>query len=957
MRKNLFQTIARSSCLLGVAGLLAAQALAQEPAAPETMKPVIVTGTYLSSEDAAGSLTVVPIELTEPQNMGYPTISDVLRVKAVQYAGGTGAINPGFGNGGDGSSQASLRGLPANATLLLVNGRRTSTSDLNLIPEAAIERIEVLLDGASAIYGTDAVAGVVNVILKEDYSGMRLGGYYQNTTENDISDWKVNALVGTTTEKSKFVVSVEYAKANEQMGKDRTRSAPQPWQTSQTSNPGRFLNAGAIPANEIALRWSLVPGNTSGLTDPNQIPVGFNPLATVVVPPGASRTTTRNDEEARLNALLPPGSPVRYGNTPALVPGFNEGFPYPFYTTAYRPHEKYAAYFSGQHKIFDENLEFFAQGYYAANSSELQLAPSPLSGDRVPASNYWYNRLFPAAAASGTPMTVAYRPVEAGPRITYYDFENIHLVTGLKGRIGQSTWNWETAFLYDRTEIDQVQTGGILRSVYTAMLADPTADAWNPFGVTPYGGGMSPVNPAASVQSMLGSATIKDVIETAGFDVRVGGEIWNLPGGAIAATVGLQLQRDEEDFEPDYAIQNQSVFPFNQQLPLYATRESQGYFGELLIPVFGQDFTAPAFKELSFSAAIRYEDFSDVGDTGIKPRFSMRWQPFETKFAIRGSYSEGFIAPSFGALYARPGQDFIEVYNPYTQLREQPEDAVLTIGNPNLQPTEARTWTIGGTYEPDFLKGFAIGVSYYNIEQQGVPFESAQYIVNQWYAWNPGNPRDPTNPFGPNAGPSAVNPLGAQVELNSADEISQIRNVGAINTGTRSTDGLDFTASQRIETDIGTFTLAGQATWIMNFEQENFPGSGPTDYLGRYWGPGAVFDDTSFPEWRANVTLTYEYKRWTAALAWNYVCAYEEDPTQQDFVGVDSYTRNVGDFNSFDARIGYKIPKVEADLMVGINNMFDEEPNMVESSFENAYDRRVGDIRGRMVFVSLSKEF
>jgi iron complex outermembrane receptor protein len=362
-------------------------------------------------------------------------------------------------------------------------------------------------------------------------------------------------------------------------------------------------------------------------------------------------------------------------------------------------------------------------------------------------------------------------------------------------------------------------------------------------------------------------------------------------------------------------------------------------------------------KELSFSAAIRYEDFSDVGDTGIKPRFSMRWQPFETKFVIKGSYAEGFIAPGFTDLYQLPGQDFIEVYNPYTSLREQPEDAVLTIGNPNLQPTEAKTWTLGGTYEPDFLKGFSIGVSYYNIEQEGVPFQSAQYIVNQWYAWNPLNPRDPTNPFGPTAGRSPANPLGAQVELNSADEISQIRNIGSINTGTRFTDGLDFTAAQRFETDFGTFTLAGQATWIMNYEQEDFPGSGPTDYLGRYWGPGSQFQDTSFPEWRANIALTYEYKRWTAAVAWNYVCTYEEDITQQNFAAADSVAREVSDFSSFDIRVGFKIPKVEADLMVGINNIFDEQPPEVQSSFENAYDRAVGDIRGRMLFVSLNKEF
>ena len=530
--------------IAGMVVSLAAAAWSQEPAAPETMKPMIVTGTYLASEDAAGSLNVTPIEVTAPVNVGIPTVADVIRTKATQYAGGTGVVNPGFGNGGDGSAQVSLRGLPADATLLLVNGRRTSSGDLNLIPEAAIERIEILNDGASAVYGSDAVAGVVNIILKKEYSGLKVGSYYLNTFENDVSDWKANVLLGQTTEKSKFVMSVEYAKANAQFSVDRERSKPLPFQTSQTSNPGRFVNASSIPANEIALRWSLVPQYTRGLTNASQIPAGFNPVATVVVPPGASRTATRNAEEARLNALLPADSPVRYGNTPALLPGFNEGFPYGVYTIGYRPHEKYAGYFSGEHKLFEDNLVAFVEGYYAANSSMNQLAPSPLSGSifRVEPSNYWYQQVFPAAASAGIPMTVAYRPVEAGPRITYTDFEEIHLVSGLKGQIGKSTWNWETAFTWDRTEVDELQTGGILTDSYISLLADPTPNAWNPFGYTPIGG-TSVVNAPSTVQSIVASATIKSVATLLTWDARVRGDIFKLPGGPDSFHGNFSLRR------------------------------------------------------------------------------------------------------------------------------------------------------------------------------------------------------------------------------------------------------------------------------------------------------------------------------------------------------------------------------------------------------------------------------
>ena len=252
---------------------------------------------------------------------------------------------------------------------------------------------------------------------------------------------------------------------------------------------------------------------------------------------------------------------------------------------------------------------------------------------------------------------------------------------------------------------------------------------------------------------------------------------------------------------------------------------------------------------------------------------------------------------------------------------------------------------------------FSVNVNYYRIEQEGIPFSSAQYVVNEWYNYNPADPRDPTNPYGPNALPSAANPLAAQVELNPSDEIQQVRNIGPINSGTRLTDGIDFGLSKGFMTDVGKFTFSGQATRILTFEQENFPGAGSINYLGRYWGPGAVLDDTSFPEWRANVVLSYDYKRFNAAFGWNYVSSYIEDPTQQDWAGEDSYSREVGDYYTFDIRFGYRIPWAEVDFLFGVNNLLDQEPNLVESSFENAYDRRLADIRGRMWFVSVSKEF
>jgi iron complex outermembrane receptor protein len=299
--------------------------------------------------------------------------------------------------------------------------------------------------------------------------------------------------------------------------------------------------------------------------------------------------------------------------------------------------------------------------------------------------------------------------------------------------------------------------------------------------------------------------------------------------------------------------------------------------------------------------------------------------------------------------------------NPLTGTRMQPEEAVLTIGNENLKPSTADTWLAGFLYSPKFVKGLSVGANYYNIQQENIPFESAQYVVNQW--WAAGGPNNANNPFGPNAGRSPQNPLGSQVELRSDGEFYQIRNVGPINSGERKTDGIDLLASYSLETDFGTFTLSGQATRVLTFEQENFPGAGTVDYLGKFWGTGAALEEVGFPEWRAVLTLSYEYKRWNGAIAWNFVNGYTEDASLNNFSYPGSADpseydpREVRDYNTFDVRLGYKIPWLELDFLAGINNVFDEQPPLVTSTFGDGYDRSVADIRGRMWFINFSKTF
>jgi iron complex outermembrane receptor protein len=956
----------RRALLVGLgAQLLVPAVLAQDSTAPVELEKQTVTGTRLTGAEVEGALSVSTYSLDKPVFQGYSSPAEMLRTKLPQFGGGTGTANDAFANGGDGSASISLRGLPLSRTLLLLNGRRITSGDLNLIPQGAIAKIDVLNDGASAIYGSDAVAGVINIITKKGFDGFEVGIRYGDTTDKNIGERRFWSTWGETTEKGSVSITAEYSRGNGQFSPDRQVSTPSGASVSGTSNPGTF-SARALPSYLQPLQWSLVPSLTRGLTNAIQIPAGFNPVAYVDarIPDGVGgfltdtngafltisardRLAAQRAEQNRLNDALPANSPVRYGSSPSLLPGVNPGFPFDYYTIAVRPFERYGAMGSADRKLFGENLEVYSDFSYAQNNSVNQLAPSPLSNRNVTQGNYWYNTVFPGANTNNLNFT--YRPVELGPRITYQDWQEVRLVGGLRGQIGESSWKWDASYMYDRARLDETQTGGVLASSYDAALAATTAaGAFNPFGYTPLFG-TSVVNSQAMINSFSGSATEQDTYTTQQFLANLSGDVYDLPGGTLQASAGYELRRETVDQVPDFALLNGSVFPFNADSAFAGSRDINSFYGELNVPILGEDVKLPGVNSLSAQIAGRYEDFSDVGDTGLKPRVSFRWEILEKQLTLRGSWAQGFVAPGLRALDAgSPQQSFDELENPLTGVRKQPTDGVIYVGNPGLKPSESDSYLVGAVYSPDFIKGLTLGMNYYRIEESGIPFASSQYAVNQWWA----NEQTPAtaganNPFGANAVPSAQNPLGAQVTLEPNGDLKEVTNIGSINTGQRTTDGVDLFATYDFDTDIGKFSVSGSATRMLSFQQEDFPGSGAVDYLGYYWGDGNVLGNYGFPLWKSTTSVAWSHDRYSASFAWNFTDGYEE---------IDDNNREVSSYNTFDLRLGYKIHWAEADLSLGVNNLFDEQPELVTTGFVQ-WDRAVTDIRGRQYYVQLTKKF
>ncbi len=953
----------RTAFALFISAAMVPVAMAQAAAeGQETLKleKFEVTGSRLTGAAVEGSLSISLYKLDDLQNTGYSNFGEMMRRKLPQFGGGTGTINEGFGNGGSGQASISLRGLPGSATLFLINGRRTNM-DMNLVPSAGVEKIEILNDGASAVYGSDAVAGVVNVIMKRGYEGARLSTRYANTTDTDVGEFKASLVAGGQMGKTSLTLSVEHYTRNTLFHKDRAVSLPAGDSVSGTSNPGLFTPtlttaqrlannatvstdvghvAGVTNVNVLVpLRWYV---NTEGANIVNAAGLGqagFNPVAFLVRPATESvtaRNAARDAEEIRLNGLMAATSNVRYGPNKVLLPGINPGMPFGYFTYGFRPAETTSISLMTDTQI-NENLKFYFDLMLSRNESANALAASPLSGRTVAANNYWVQQVFPGNTNA---FGFGYRPLELGPRITFNRFEDITISAGFEGKIDR--WKWSIGYLRDEYKSYSLQTGGVLSTLWNNALAGTTAaTAWNPFTFTPL---FATINPSASNQALVKTFSASAFsTNRASFDLidaTLSGELMEISGGQVEASVGFEYRREKENFLPNSDLQNGTIFPFNISSPFKGDREIKSVYAEVGIPIV---------KDFSMTVAGRIEEFNDVGRTALKPRVSFRWTPMGDELTIRGSWAQGFIAPSISALsVTSPFQTFTELLNPVTSVRTQPTRGVIQVGNAGLQPSESDSFLFGVVYSPKAIKGLSVGLNYYRIEQTNIPFTSAQYIVDQWFLAGPTNVN---NPFGIAAVKSAANPLGAQVELNVDGSLNQIRNVGPINTGARNTDGVDIFINYVVTNQLGQWTWDANFTKVLTFEMENFPGAGMIDYLGGYWGSGSALGNYGFPVWKGSTSLGWKKDRYHATLNYNYVDGYNE------VVGTLKTGRKVSAYTTFDVRLSYTVPGVDVQLTGGVNNLFDEQPPFVASSFESQSDRSITDLRGRMFFIEASKKF
>jgi iron complex outermembrane recepter protein len=950
---------------------------------------VIVTGSNIPTAEEVGPTPVDTYRAEDIQKLGARTATELTeKLPAITGFGN----NENISNGaiGDGRTEVNLRGLFPKETLVLVDGKRVApvgfamnaSVDLNLIPFALVDHIDILKDGASAIYGSDAIGGVFNIFLKHKFRGLELEASYGNTNlgaSNDAAEREGHLLAGVGDDKTDIVVFAEFYDRAAIFSRDRD--------ISSNANLDRFGGADTRSGNFAGRvgRFVLRPG----LTTPT---------------PHSAPNAATSPEYVRLSSI-----PIedRFFNFAAL-------------TSAISPADRQYFYGSFNRELCDKYLEVFGDFKFVRTFFDPVLAPVPFAPDpfkqadgvtavspggiSVPLSNPFNPFTVPDAfLPDGTPVTtgVRYRELAAGPRTFKTTTDDYLFDAGLRGTLGEfgdyfKTWNYEVGFRYNSNDHRSLGSGIVSKpGLREALLDTNPATAFNPFGRN--------VNTTAALNRVLitlhdgGVATLTD--ESAALN----GDLFKLPAGPLSFALGSEHRKETVNEHPDSL---NTTFNTIGAVDLEATRASRdvwSYYGELRIPITSPTWNFPGAYSLEFQVAERFEFYSDT-DTAERPKFSVRYQPLDSSLTLRASYTEAFHAPNLSDLAPSAAEGFSDIFDPAHMVvdpdtgKSGPEEVLprtLLGGQPNLRPEVAYGWNYGLVWTPKFLHGLTLSVDYYHIDlRDRTNFIEPQFIVSQNYATRTG--------LLPNGSPIGGRFADLIVRDPITGEILLIRDL-IQNISRTITEGIDYEAVYAFDTSIlgrgnlGIFTFTLNGNYLSRYVAAINIGDHEREYAGQdtffggyllhnrlyvsafydlggldtgvtvhYFGQGreaAAFPATfglpprKIREWTTvDTIISYTFNLATPARE-KQVAGYAKDGGK-NVTTKEGKDKNVTPISTAQySACGWRTWLNGTTITAGMNNIFDLDPPFGAGTFENGYDESTFDIKGRFWYVSLKKRF
>ena len=900
------------------AGGCAVTAVAQQQQ-PQQLQRVEVTGSNIKRIDAEA---VAPVEIITREQIarsGQPTIADVLRNLPSNTGGSYGES---FSNSfAPGAAGISLRGLGQKTTLVLINGRRVTGYgfaqnlqdtfvDLNSIPTSAVERVEILKDGASAIYGSDAIAGVVNVILRKDFRGLEAnvaGGYAAKNGEynatltggyGDLGSNKFNVFgVLDFYHREEILMSdTSFGKTRDYRGQPGGRNfnsltAGGTWRQRNATNTANTNNFRAITSCEDTV-----------VTGPEALAQGLTSNAAF----GAAGNTFCSQKTNDLLSALP--------KTDRL--GFLGRGTYEFSPTV----SAFAEVGLSRNKTSQTFTNPFFAGTTGLTQTAAGLAP------------FTYNINFaPGSAGNPFPTVARYTGSlnDLGSRNAEITSDTARLLAGLTYTF--ASWDFDSAVGYSRNKVDQDNLNRISLAGTSAAFGVPstrqppvptsTASSYNLDDFR--------LNSQALRDSIRADFTRSSTSTLKFIDTKASTELQSvkLPGGPLGIAVGAEYRRESINDSPA-AIASSGGILGQGVTATDGSRNSYAVYSELRLPIL---------KNLEAQIAGRYDHYSDYGSSAV-PKFGVKYSPTDT-VALRANYGRGFRAPTLPEISPSVASFFVQVVDPQDGVTKQISGVFA--GNPNLKAEKSTSLNLGIVFEPS--KDFSTSVDFYRIRWNNVvASRDFQDIID---AACPNPPQAAGDPPCPTTASVIRDPA------NNNDVVTVLSNYENLNS--RVTTGLDFDVRYGIPTvGWGKFTTRLNANYILKFQEDGINVNDSNE------------GDNTIPRLKASAAIDWDYGPWKATTRWNYTKGWRQagldgaNPSyfapQNPNFQTGTYRLKTPDYYTFDVYGSYQVTK-NLSVAASVVNIFDRRPPYDPgASATFLYDFSQFDVRGRLYRLNLN---
>ena len=923
--------------------------------ATTTLDRIEVTGSRIPRAEIENQQPIITISRAQIEQQGFSSVADILQnltsagSPAISRAD---ALASGESVGG---YYIDLRSLGANRTLILLNGKRLGTDnnglqDLSQVPMSAIERIEVLKDGASSIYGSDAIAGVVNVITRRNFEGAEFNGYIGAYDEGEAKQ-NYSVTMGASNDRGGVTISAEYAKEDPVFGKDREFS--------------RYGNSPNIPFDG----WSAVSQNGVWLG-----PVGPDGWEGGNCPSGL----------CTLNKGSDPRNPNNYHDL-ARSERANANEQMMVQTGT----ERKSLFVSGFYDISD-SIRFTSDIGYNRRTTDQQIAGYP--------GQYYYGLISADSYFNPAPGAdqAWFRRFWEVPRTTENQLDSFRVTLGLEGTLNfgeDHQWNWDVGFLSnDNTANKQGHGDAYLPALQAAIgpsffnPATGRVECGTAANPTPYGGAIGageciPFNPllpfGEAGDGSLSNPTLQQFLfpeyhdhgrtKTTDYTANLAGSLFSLPAGEVGLAVGVEHRSEEGRFVPD------AVNQAGQSTGLPATTTAGAYdldeaYAELEIPILAD---LPFAQELTFNVASRYSKYSNFGNT-TNNKFQMRWRPIEG-LLFRATYADGFRAPAIADLYGgtggsyefytdpcavgQPGNggaacaaggvpaDYVQIGQggvPCTQFPCQTGFQFTTGSNPNLTAETATSKTAGIVWSPQWVDGLDFTLDWYNVEiEQTIISDSVDNILRDCYV-------------------AGIASRCAGIVRNGAGVITGMF-FGLTNAGGLETEGYDFGVNYRMpETAFGQFNINWQSSYVSKYDtlSDDAP---ETQWVGNVGFP----EDGAF-RLRSNLGVNWEKGDYSVSYMARYFSGMKEscgaapkpcdDPGNIDVYGASDPLDHNGSNTFHDVQFSVKLPW-NATASLGANNVFNHMGPQMYSQPNSSFSYYGGFDIGRFWYMKYQQRF